>query len=69
MSEVRVRHCFYNNGKRCDLTYPGFTPIVVLTKLSKYGSLGPYVLKNEKGRCFRFFQLVDRLITMYFGSI
>ncbi len=52
MGEVRVGRCLYNNGKRYDPTYPGFTPIVVLTKSSKYGSLGPYVLKDSKGRIF-----------------
>lgn len=35
-------------GKRCK--YPGYKPVVVLTKSSPYGSLGPYVLKDEHGR-------------------
>lgn len=30
--------------------YKDFIPIVVLTKSSKYGSLGPYCLRNEKGQ-------------------
>jgi hypothetical protein len=29
---------------------PGFTTIIVMTKSSEYGSLGPYVLKDDKGR-------------------
>lgn len=28
--------------------YPNFTSIVALTKSSKYGSLGPYVLTDKK---------------------
>lgn len=52
MGEVRVGTRIYNNGKHYDPTYPGFTPIIVLTKSSKYGSLGPYVLRDEKGRIF-----------------
>jgi hypothetical protein len=31
-------------------SYPGFTPVIVLTKSSPYGELGPYVLKDEEGR-------------------
>ena len=31
-------------------SYPGFTPIVVLTKSSQYGDLSPYTLKDEQGR-------------------
>lgn len=30
--------------------YPGFSEIVVLTKSSKYGSIGPYELFDEQGR-------------------
>lgn len=52
MGEVRVGTRLYNNGKHYDPQYPNFTPIVVLTKSSKYGSLGPYVLKDSKGRIF-----------------
>lgn len=38
--------------KNCNdyLNYLGFEPITVMTKSSKYGSLGPYVLKDKKGR-------------------
>lgn len=31
-------------------SYPGYRVIKVLTKSSPYGELGPYVLKDEKGR-------------------
>lgn len=41
---IRVGRIKSSNDK---LTYPGFTPIVVMTKSSKYGSLGPYVLRNK----------------------
>ena len=52
MGEIRVGRCLYNNGKRYDPIYPDFTPIIVLTKSSKYGSLGSYVLKDKRGRIF-----------------
>ena len=48
--QIRVGRCKYQNGKRVDPSYPGFEPIVVMTKSTKYGSLGPYCLKNEKGQ-------------------
>jgi len=38
------------SGKRADLSYPGFESIIVLTKSTAYGSLGPYELWDEKGR-------------------
>ena len=31
------------------LSYENFTPIVVMTKCSKYASLSPYVLRDEDG--------------------
>jgi hypothetical protein len=31
---------------------PGFVPVLVLTKSSKYGSIGPYVLKDENNEIF-----------------
>ena len=46
--EIRVGRIVYQQGKSIHPSYDGFTPIVVLTKSSKYGSLGPYVLQNEK---------------------
>jgi len=49
--EVRVGRCIYQkDGKRIDPSFGGFTSIVVLTKSSAYGPLGPYVLKDDKGR-------------------
>lgn len=30
--------------------FEGFIPIVVMTKSSKYGEIGPYCLKNDKGQ-------------------
>lgn len=47
---IRIGKCHYKNGKRIDPTFDGFLPIVCLTKSSKWGSLGPYVLTNEKGQ-------------------
>lgn len=48
---VRVGRCTYDgSGKRTDPSFPGFTSILVLTKSSAYGELGPYVLKDRKGR-------------------
>lgn len=40
-------------GRKTDRStpsFPGFTPIIVLTKSSEYGDLGPYELKDEQGR-------------------
>lgn len=49
--QIRVGRCVYGkDGKRTDPSFTGFTPIVVLTKSSAYGDLGPYVLKDQKGR-------------------
>ena len=47
--QVRVGRIIYKEGKPVHPSFPDFTPIVVLTKSSKYGSLGPYVLKDEFG--------------------
>ncbi len=47
--EIRVGRIIYNNGTPTHPTYEGFTPIVILTKSSRYGSLGPYVLENDQG--------------------
>ena len=48
---VRVGRCTYDKaGKRTDPSFPGFTPIVVLTKSSEYGALGPYELWDANGR-------------------
>jgi hypothetical protein len=51
MGQIRVGRCIYDRaGKRTDPSFDGFTPILVLTKSSAYGALGPYVLKNKKGQ-------------------
>ena len=47
---IRVGRCVYENGQRIDPSYPGFTPILVLTKSNPYASLSPYCLKDEQGR-------------------
>jgi len=47
---IRVGRCKYIKGKRIDPSFPGFESIVCLTKSSPYGELGPYVLKDRKGR-------------------
>lgn len=49
---LRVGRRIYDNktGAYVDPHYDGFTNIYVLTKSSEYGSLGPYVLKDDKNR-------------------
>lgn len=47
---IRVGRIKYLNGGRDIPDYEGFKPIVVMTKSSQYGSLGPYVLKDKFGR-------------------
>lgn len=47
--EIRVGRIKYVNGKPVQPKFEGFTPIVVMTKSSEYGDLGPYVLKNDEG--------------------
>jgi hypothetical protein len=46
---IRVGRRIYNGSKFTDPTYPNFIPILCLTKSSVYGSLGPYVLKDDDG--------------------
>lgn len=48
--KIRVGRMIIKGSSRKIPSYEGYTPIVCLTKSSKYGSLGPYVLKNEKGQ-------------------
>jgi len=51
IGQVRVGTCTYSSsGARKDPTYQGFTNILVLTKSSAYGDLGPYLLKDKYGR-------------------
>lgn len=47
---IRVGRCQYENGKRVDPSFPGFTKILVLTASSEFASLSPYCLKNDKGQ-------------------
>jgi hypothetical protein len=48
--KIRVGRTTTKGNKRIDPKFKGFTPILVLTKSSPYGSIGPYVLKNEHGQ-------------------
>lgn len=48
--QIRVGRIIYRDGKPVHPTYPGFKPIVVMTPSSQYGDLGPYVLRDKKGR-------------------
>ncbi|HMP28377.1 MAG TPA: hypothetical protein PKD85_02185 [Saprospiraceae bacterium] len=44
---IRVGRITYIKGRPIHPRYEGFTPIVVLTKCSEYGDIGPYVLKDK----------------------
>ena len=48
--QIRVGRRKYARGGYTDPSFPGFTPIICLTKSTAYGSLSPYVIKDEKGR-------------------
>jgi len=47
---IRVGRRVYSNGSWADPSYEGYTPVVVMTASSEYGSLSPYQLKDSKGR-------------------
>jgi hypothetical protein len=48
---IRVDRRIYNSdGTYQDPFFENFKPILCLTKSTKYGSLGPYELKNEKSQ-------------------
>lgn len=49
---IRVGRIKYVNNQQVYPSYPDFTPIVVMTKSSEYGELGPYELKDENGHIF-----------------
>ena len=52
---VRVGRCTYDNktGKRTDPACTGFTSVLVMMKShSEWGVIGPYCLKDSKGRIF-----------------
>jgi len=48
--QIRVGKVAYVKGKRVDPKFPEFTPIVSLTKSTKYGDISPYCLATEDGR-------------------
>lgn len=50
--QIRVGRITYSGAGDPGLypSYPGFSPIVVLTRSSAYGSLGPYLLRDDRGR-------------------
>jgi len=50
LGKIKVGRIIYSNGKPVHPSYEGYTPIVVLTKSSPYGELGPYVLKDDEGK-------------------
>jgi len=47
---IRVGTIQYVNGKKVFPEYKGYTRIEVMTPSTNYGELGPYVLKDSKGR-------------------
>lgn len=47
--KIRVGRRIYGRGYT-DPSFPGFTPVICLTKSTQYGSLGPYVMTDENGR-------------------
>lgn len=50
MGQVRVGRITYKDGLPIHPAFTGFTPIVVVSKTSSYGSLSPYELKDEYGQ-------------------
>jgi hypothetical protein len=70
---IRVgRRVYKRDGSYKDPKYDGFKSIICLTKSTKYGSLGPYVLKDDKGRIMenlyqfaRVYRRVPRSIQYY----
>lgn len=47
---IRIGRRIYNKNGFIDPLYPDFKPIICLTKSTEYGSLGPYVLMDDRGR-------------------
>lgn len=47
--DIRVGRVTYDTGKPIYPSFEGFTSVIVLTKTSEYGELGPYVLTSEDG--------------------
>ena len=49
VGQIRVGRCIDQQLKKITPHYDNFEKIIVMTKSSKYGSIGPYELKNDKG--------------------
>lgn len=47
---IRVGRRIYTNSAFTDPEYDNFKQCIVMTPSTQYGSLGPYVLKDDKGR-------------------
>jgi hypothetical protein len=47
---IRVGRCIDQQLTKITPYYEDFENVMVMTKSSKYGELGPYVLKNDKGQ-------------------
>jgi hypothetical protein len=43
------RRVYGKGGKYIDPSFPGFTPILCLTKSSPYGDIGPYIARTKDG--------------------
>lgn len=50
IEQVRVARTCKKDGKIHYPSFEGFTPIICLTKSSKYGMLSPYCLKDDENR-------------------
>lgn len=50
LGNIRVGRIKFDSGGRTIPEFKGYTSVMVMTKSSKYGSLGPYVLKDKQGR-------------------
>jgi len=50
IGKVRVGRILTHKGNQIVPSYKGFNPIIVMTKSSDYGIIGPYCLKDEEGR-------------------
>jgi len=61
--QVRVGRCLNQQLKGITPHYDNFENVVVLTKSSKYGSLGPYVLKNDEGQIMENIYQFSKLYT------
>jgi len=48
--QIRVGRCIFTQSGYINPKIEGFKNIIVLTKSSPYGELGPYVLQDESGR-------------------